>query len=185
MKERLSKRLNRLIQMKQAADYSMSIPKQAEEMGIPYQTLKKYVDGKSECPAYNLELISKYYEVTVDYLLGLTDISTTNPNIRAIGDYTGLSEEAIMTLHKWKSSPDMRSHWSKDFISEFITYCESEKLLTFINDMWADRSFEAKLGEMTSEERNDYAASLWYASKLFSEMVEVIILDITNRKEGK
>ena len=48
-----------------------------------------------------LEYLAKYcafFHVSADYLLGLTEATTTNKDVQFIVDYTGLSEEAISAL---------------------------------------------------------------------------------------
>lgn len=41
---------------------------------------------------------SKFFECSVDYLLGLTELKTTNPKMKEICEYTGLSEKAVFNL---------------------------------------------------------------------------------------
>ncbi len=46
-----------------------------------------------------LRCLADFYDVSTDYLLGLTDIKSSNCDIRSIVEYTGLSETSINTLH--------------------------------------------------------------------------------------
>lgn len=63
------------------------------------QTVSQYCNGVSE-PGYDtLAQIAEYYDVSVDYLLGLSDVKSRNTTIREIEQYTGLSEESIKILH--------------------------------------------------------------------------------------
>ena len=73
-KKILAKKLETLIDKKKDEDYKNSVPQQADDMGIPYPTFAKYLSGTSECPAKNLVKIAQYYNVTTDYLLGVSDI---------------------------------------------------------------------------------------------------------------
>ena len=97
-KDILKNRLEELIEARKDTDYHYNISKQCEQMDINYQTFQKYLKGISQCSAENLIKIANYYKVSVDYLLGLTDISTTNKDLRFVCDYTGLSEKAVTTL---------------------------------------------------------------------------------------
>ena len=91
----ISKILNELCEQKKDKDYTCSLVKQAEEVGIPYPTFIKYVNGKAECSAENLTKIANYYNVSTD----LTDIKSTDTKVKDICDYTGLTEYSISLLH--------------------------------------------------------------------------------------
>ena len=99
VKEILSKRLRELTEENRDYNYRMSDKKQAEAIGIPYPTFRNYLDGKSDCSASNLILLSKFYNVSADYLLGLTNYSSDNINARAFCDDIGLSELSVHVLY--------------------------------------------------------------------------------------
>lgn len=48
-------------------------------------------------------ILAKYYNVSVDYLLGLSDEPTTDTNMAAVCKYTGLSEKSVWALHYLKT----------------------------------------------------------------------------------
>lgn len=98
----LSERLTELIDKKLDKDYKKTIPIQAQEMQIPYQTLMKYIKGQTQCPIGSIVKIARYYGVSTDYLLGLTPHPTTNTNLHSICEYTGLSEKTISSLNRFK-----------------------------------------------------------------------------------
>ena len=45
-----------------------------------------------------LKKISEHYNISADYLLGLTDNATVDTNLQAVCEYTGLSDKAILTI---------------------------------------------------------------------------------------
>lgn len=122
IKEIISNRLNELIDRKNEEDFNSSKTKQAKDMDIPYQTFIKYVKGKAECPATNIIKIAQYYNVSTDYLLGLTDEPTNNEEERAVCNYTGLDSKAVKTLHKYYSSDCFADKTFIQYISTFIKY---------------------------------------------------------------
>lgn len=70
----------------------------AEAIGITRQSLSRY-EVSDRTP--NIEIvynIATHYKVSVDYLLGLSDIRSTNKNIETVCEITGLSEESINRL---------------------------------------------------------------------------------------
>lgn len=118
IKEQLKQRLEKLseqkkdelhtlstAQQKKDEMYTLSIVQQAKGMDIPYQTFMKYYNGVSECPASNLIKIAKYYNVSVNYLLGLDTCET--PENEEISKKTGLSDKAINTLVELQGQKNM------------------------------------------------------------------------------
>lgn len=100
VKEILKERLELLIEQKKDSDYTLSEVKQAELIDIPYQTFHKYVKGIAECSISNLAKIGDYYKVSTDYLLGLSENPSIDPDITNACNVTGLSVNAIKTLEK-------------------------------------------------------------------------------------
>lgn len=96
----ISKCLNELTEIKLDEDYQNTIPQQAISMEIPYPTLIKYINGNTECPAKNIVKIARYYGVSTDYLLGLSNVKSTDTELKGVCQYTGLSEKTIKKLHE-------------------------------------------------------------------------------------
>lgn len=90
----IKEKLTELIEKAKDRDYKLSTPKQAEEMGIPYKTFLKYVNGESEPSASNLKRIAIYYGVSSDYLLDLIDGPSHAEGITQIQEWLGVSRIA-------------------------------------------------------------------------------------------
>lgn len=59
-------------------------------------------NGKRTEPKINgLNAIAEALDVTLDYLIGRTDVKPLNLKLQAVCSYTGLSEETVQTLHHW------------------------------------------------------------------------------------
>ena len=67
----------------------------AEKAGCSRQAVSQYIDGSS---APNVDKLLSIADVSADYLLGRTNAETTDKDLRFVCEYTGLSENAIMTL---------------------------------------------------------------------------------------
>ena len=65
----------------------------AKDLFLKDQTLEKYEKGETLPNIEKAVEIAQYYGVSTDYLLGLTDVKTTNTDIKAACEYTGLNEE--------------------------------------------------------------------------------------------
>lgn len=71
----------------------------ADSIGITRQSLSRYELGERTANIDLLKKIAKHYNVSTDYLLGLTENTTTDIELQAVCDYTGLSEDAIKELN--------------------------------------------------------------------------------------
>ncbi len=80
------------------ADKKISLEKLGNEIGVSKATLSKYTNNEAEAPIGNIVKLAKYFNVSTDYLLGVSSAKTNDKDLQFICDYTGLSAEAIETL---------------------------------------------------------------------------------------
>lgn len=79
----------------------------AEEFNVTRQTITNWQNGFTVPDAKNLSDIARYFGVTTDYILGLTEIKTLNNlDVRKISDWTGLSEKAVQALKRLHNCND-------------------------------------------------------------------------------
>ncbi len=71
----------------------------AEEIGISSGLLSSYCSAGQEASALNASKIAKYFDVSADWLLGLTDTRAIDTDMRSICEYTHLSPHAAKILH--------------------------------------------------------------------------------------
>ncbi len=90
----------------------------AEFLKCGRATITNYENGRRSPDYETLVKLAKKYNVTTDYLLGLTGAETTNKDIRYICDYTGLAVEAVKELNNIKRTLDKESNVSKE--NEFM-----------------------------------------------------------------
>lgn len=72
----------------------------AKKLSCNRQKIADWERGKSTPSADDLILLSKLFKVSTDYLLGLSDVPTTDKDLQFVCDYTGLDEYSIEELHK-------------------------------------------------------------------------------------
>lgn len=77
----------------------------ANEIGITRVALGYYEKGERKPDIEILHRIATYYQVSCDYLLGLSDVKTPDISIKEICQKTGLSEHVIQKLYFYNSSP--------------------------------------------------------------------------------
>jgi len=72
----------------------------ADSIGITRQSLSRYELGERTANIDLLKKVAEHYNVSADYLLGLTDNKTTDIDLQAVCEFTGLSDNAILTINK-------------------------------------------------------------------------------------
>lgn len=71
----------------------------AKEAGIKSKaTLTKYQNNEAEAGINYLVKLAKYFNVSTDYILGLTNVKSPDIKLKAVCEYTGLSESAVKSL---------------------------------------------------------------------------------------
>lgn len=70
----------------------------ADAIGITRQTLSRYEIGMRTMGVDILAELAKHFGVSADFLLGLSDVKSTDKDIQTACAVTGLSEEAIKQL---------------------------------------------------------------------------------------
>lgn len=89
----------------------------AKELGKTRQSISYYCDGSSSPDWETIAKIAKAYSVSSDWLLGLSDVKTPHTDIKAVCEFTGLSEQAVTSLKAYSKK-------SVSFISEFLEKAE-------------------------------------------------------------
>ena len=69
-------------------------------LNVTRQSANQYCLGLSSPDADKLCKVAAHFGVTTDYLLGMTDISSADPNMKMVCNFTGLSEAAVEQLKK-------------------------------------------------------------------------------------
>lgn len=71
----------------------------AKAIGCDTSLVTKHYNGDRTITIDYAVKYAKYFGVSVDYLVGNTDIPTVETDVRAICEYTGLSKQAVVCLH--------------------------------------------------------------------------------------
>ena len=89
----------------------------AEFLGISRQTVGFYCNGDRIPDAMTLKQIAEKCNVSTDWLLGLSDVRSTDADIRKVCKYTGLSEKAVSIISQVLNSPESSL---ADILSDYI-----------------------------------------------------------------
>ena len=87
----------------------------AAALGVKRQMVGYWETGERSVKAEVLYQIADRYNVSADYLLGLSEAMTMEPELKAVCDYVGLSEAAVAELHSFvDESQALRAAASED-----------------------------------------------------------------------
>ena len=70
----------------------------AKEINVTRQAVSQYQDGSTQPNAETIVRIANYFNVSTDYLLGLSDVSSKDLGVRAMCQKTGLCEDSVQML---------------------------------------------------------------------------------------
>lgn len=80
----------------------------ADHLGKSRQAIGYYTDGSSTPDWKTLAGLARYFGISADWLLGLSDVSSTNVTVKEMCKYTGLTEDVI-TMFSGMSDEDMQT----------------------------------------------------------------------------
>lgn len=83
----------------EAKEDGIQIRELAERIGISAGSLSQYQSDNATASIDALYKIARYFNVSTDFLLGLTTVRTNEGEIREVCDYTGLDEDVVEKLH--------------------------------------------------------------------------------------
>lgn len=79
----------------------------AKELGITRQAVGQYCDGSGQPNAEKLTIIAQHFNVSVDWLLGLTPVRDRSMELSGAAEYIGLSADNVAHLRNWaRIDPD-------------------------------------------------------------------------------
>ena len=67
----------------------------ANELGISRGSISHYENGERQPDVDVLVWLCKYFNVSADYLIGLSDVATLNTDMQAVCDYIGLDDVSV------------------------------------------------------------------------------------------
>ena len=92
----------------------------AQAVGITRASLSYYEKGERSVDIEVLYKLCQFYNISIDYLFGLSKVKTPDMDIKAIAAKTGLSENAINFLIEENSKKNIVGKMS--LLNYFITY---------------------------------------------------------------
>ena len=89
----------------------------ADEMGCDVSTVTKHYNGTRNLTIDFIAMYARYFNVSSDYLLGLSEVRTVSPDTAMICRVTGLDDKAVRTLSEINEPTSFES--PKEIIKTF------------------------------------------------------------------
>lgn len=105
-------------------------------LGCSIQAVNQYKLGISRPSLENLFKIADFYGVSTDYLLGRSSVKTSNADVRAMCEYSGLTESALKKLQEMKGMEEFRA-WT-NLLSCLISDPDFEYFLGLLEGYFAE-----------------------------------------------
>lgn len=115
------------------AETGKTIKQLSEEIGISSGSLSKYQNDGAVAGIDAVAKIAKYFNVSVDWLLGHSSIRSPNATLQGACAYTGLSEKAVDFFHNW-TAPSLEV--GPSYLSFLNQLIESAEFDIFINNLF-------------------------------------------------
>lgn len=125
-------RLSDLVQAKK--NEGLSHDEISRQIGVSSGVLSEWMSDNKTASIENLAKLSKYFGVSADYLLGLSDVQTADVNVRAICENVGLSETACDWLFNLYLEPSIQESAIKG-LNALLECNNFEDLCLSINEM--------------------------------------------------
>ena len=180
------------------ADKKTTALEVSRQTGIAQSAMSEYISGKTDKDGNtvyrapdcaSLIVLSRYFAVSTDYLLGLTTVKTPDANVQAIARKTGLSEGSISLLRGiakpseiHKSEPKYASELVSDFKDHKHDPADAstleQDLICFEHDPKnasapaGDYEHDPKDASALVNDLGDYAYDRKYASELVNNFIE-------------
>lgn len=144
----------------------------ADGIGVKRETVNQWETGTRQLKAEHIIKLSKFFNVSADYILGLRDTQSSDPTLQSAVDYTGLSEYAVEALR-----PLARCFipYSTDTLNLLLSSEQFPHLLSDLSTFFFGRSVEIDTKTLVGTEAVDETVSVALDWPEFSEWLKEII----------
>lgn len=111
------------------------------------QSVTGYTDGSTVPTIDKVIALAKYFDVSTDYLLGLSEVPTRKEKMGAVCDYIGLSQDAVEFLHAWAGFPEIQSFIDR-LISDILSSCDP----IYLSELLTDSAFALAMSAVSAKE---------------------------------
>ena len=175
-KRRFATNLNELLAEKEKSQKEL-----AQETNIKESSISDYRNGNSEPKITSVNSIAKSLGVSVDYLLGNTDVKSTDMKIREICRVTGLNEQSLAVLMSYTKPKNKKTQYlsilnllfASGMIDEFLELIDSNiQYLQIYNNLQENESNQNIAIKSTLDKNVDFIN--WTHTEKLSSMLHLV-----------
>lgn len=109
-----------------------------DAIDVTRQAIGNYTSGQSSPDWQRLAKIARFFNVSVDWLIGVTDIRSVDTNLQSVCSYTGLSETTVTNLMR---IDEMQEKYSVYDYKDYHILDNVKNLRKTMKDFFSDESF--------------------------------------------
>lgn len=178
-------------------------PMLAEAIGVSRQAIGQWKDGNTLPDIVSLGKIADYFNVSADYLLGRTEVATSDMDLQAICDYTNLSEKAIENITEFTTVDGSLGVLSAgavfnklcengyifDFCQNIFSYFEISDLIflyeKIIEEKKHNNQDSSEYEELLKAAKSDCDYFKWYINNYVNQISDYIVSIFRSKLNNK
>lgn len=164
----------------------------AEHLGLTRQAISKYADGSVLPNIENLQRICDFFNVSSDYMLGLSNSESLVDEERHCSDLTGLNSNSIKVLSSISNQQTEEERILTSLLNNILINKDSltilaKKIIGCYNAYVAEHKKDniSSIGTNKENSQFDYRTSKFLACDWFDEPIEDVVLMICEKKRCK
>jgi len=99
----------------------------ADALSVKRETVKFWESGERQIKGADIAALAKHFKVSSDYLLNLAQYPTNDADLRAVCEYTGLTEQSISNIKKCHEGKYIASR--APFLNDILSHPDFLNLL--------------------------------------------------------
>ena len=126
----------------------------AKELNVTDNTVSYWCNGTRTPNTEQIIQIARILNVSSDYLLGLSDVATTDAELKAVCEYTGLSDKAVTSIKELTTEEDKK--YLMNFLLSDSSFCD----MLYHFSMYLREYFYAVISLSSSIKSSEYCKIL-------------------------
>ena len=162
----------------------------AEHLGLTRQAISKYADGSVLPNIENLQKICEFFNVSSDYMIGLSNSESVVDEERYCSDFTGLNTNSIKVLnsisnHDTEEEKILQKLLNSILINKDGLIILAKKIIGCYNAYVVEHNDNISSNDTnTGAVQFDYRTSRFLACDWFDDIIEDIVLTMYEEKRG-